>query len=103
MTTCQPRPGYDDYDGGAGKCDEICEPFMVGHRTLRDGKMKMIWWYVAAVDEDAAVGEGEAEFETGLFGFEEVVSKLTFLSDREVVVKAVEIFEETFGKAQQTS
>ena len=62
--------------------------------------MKMIWWYVAAVDEDAAVGKGEAEFESGLFGLEEVVSKLTFLSDREVVVKAVEIFEATFGRVE---
>jgi 8-oxo-dGTP pyrophosphatase MutT (NUDIX family) len=100
MTTCQPRPGYDDYGGGAGKCEGICEPFMVGHRVLGDGKMKMIWWYVAAVDEDAEVGEGEAEFESELFGFEEVLSKLTFRSDREVVAKAVEIFEETFGKDQ---
>ena len=62
--------------------------------------MKMIWWYAAAVDENAAVGEGEAEFESELFGLEEVVSKLTFLSDREVVVKAVEIFEATFGRVE---
>ena len=62
--------------------------------------MKMIWWYVAAVDEEAEVGKGEAEFEAEMLGFEEISDKLTFQSDREVVAKAVEIFEETFGKAE---
>ena len=100
MTTCQPRPGSEDHDGGAGKCEGICEPFMVDHRTLRNGKMKMIWWYVAAVDEEAEVGAGEAGFESHLFEFEEVLDRLTFQSDRELVAKAVEIFEETFGKAE---
>lgn len=97
MTTLQPRPGCDDFDGGAGKQEGICEPFMVAHRILGEGRMKMIWWYVAAVDESAAVNKGEEEFEAGLFAFKEVVRVLTFQSDREAVAKAVDIFEETFG------
>ena len=62
--------------------------------------MKMIWWYVAAVDEEAEIGKGEAEFEAEMFWVEESLDKLTFQSDREVVAKAVEIFEETFGTAE---
>jgi 8-oxo-dGTP pyrophosphatase MutT (NUDIX family) len=99
MSTCQPRPGFEDSDGGAGRQDGICEPIMVVQRRLKDGKMKFVWWYVATIDEDAEVGEGEAEFESRLFGFEEAVGVLMFQDDREVVESAVEIFKETFGEA----
>ena len=70
---------------------------MLPQRMLEDGALKLIWWHVAAVDEDAELGEGEAEFETRLIGFEEAVELLTFQADREVFVQAVEIFRETFG------
>ena len=99
MTTCQPRAEFEDSHGGAGKQKRICEPILVAPRRLQDGKTKFVWWYVAAIDEDAEVGEGEAEFESRLIGFEEAAGVLAFHDDREVVKKAVEIFWETFGEA----
>lgn len=96
MTTKQPRPGYDDFDGG--RQEGICEPFVVMQRVLKDGSMKMIWWYIGAIDESADVGKGEAEFKSRLFGFEEALEVLTFQSDREVVMKAIEVFRGTFGE-----
>src|SRR4051812_36586779 len=32
-----------------------CEPIMVQMRGLRDGSIKLIWWYVAAVEEGVTV------------------------------------------------
>jgi hypothetical protein len=72
---------------------------MVAQRRLQDGKMKFVWWYVAAIDEEAEVGEGEAEFESRLFGFDEAGGMLMFWDDREVVAEAVRIFKETLGEA----
>ena len=95
MTTRQPRPGFDDHDG-AGKQDGLCEPFMVTHRVIGEGQLKVIWWYIAAIDEKAEVGKGEDEFEARLFGFEEAQDTLTFLSDRQVVAKAIEVFRDTY-------
>jgi 8-oxo-dGTP pyrophosphatase MutT (NUDIX family) len=41
MTTSQPRAGFKDSHGGARQ-EGICEPFMVAHRRLQDGKMKFV-------------------------------------------------------------
>lgn len=80
------------------------EPFMVTHRILPESNgIKLIWWYIGAIDEDVALLKGEDMFSAKLFGFEEALATLTFASDREIVTKAIEIYKETFDAAQQDS
>lgn len=75
--------------------ENVVEPFMLTCRHLNDGReVKLIWWYIAAIDESAETGKGEEQFDAQLFGFEEAVDMLTFETDREVVRRAIEIFEE---------
>jgi len=69
------------------------EPFMVTLREVGEGRMKMIWWFVAAVEEDAVKGEGEEKFGIEMVSWEEAGEKLTFLEDRDVLQRAVSIIE----------
>ncbi|KAK5681524.1 hypothetical protein LTS10_006056 [Elasticomyces elasticus] len=73
---------------------EACEPFMVTCRQL-DGELglKLIWWYVAAIDEGVVRQGGEEQFREELIGFDQAVRQLTFEGDREIVRKAIELFE----------
>ena len=76
--------------------EKVCEPFMLTCRHLHgNGCLKLIWWYVAAIDESVEVGPGEEQFKTRLVGFEEALGLLTFENDREIVRKAMEIYDET--------
>jgi 8-oxo-dGTP pyrophosphatase MutT (NUDIX family) len=75
---------------------EVCEPFMFTCRHLEEGRdVKLIWWYVAAIDETAVVERGEDQFNIRLFDFEEALRMLTFENDRKIVRKAIQIFEDT--------
>lgn len=83
------------------------EAFMLMVRELpsREGRkeVKLIWWFIGEVDEELGGGQrlegvqGEDMFELGWFGYEAALEKLTFQDDREVVRRAIEIVEETFG------
>ena len=86
--------------------ENVCEPFMLTYRQLdarpaslemvrtNEGRnVKIIWWYIAAIDEAAEVGAGEEQFDVRLVSFEEAVGLLTFEDDREIVRKAIEIIE----------
>jgi 8-oxo-dGTP pyrophosphatase MutT (NUDIX family) len=95
-TRAPPAIETGDYPDEPTVHDKICEPFMLTCRHLHgDGGIKLIWWYIAAIDESAEVGTGEEQFKTRLVGFEEALSMLTFENDREIVRKAMEIFDET--------
>ncbi|KAL9621200.1 MAG: hypothetical protein Q9160_004333 [Pyrenula sp. 1 TL-2023] len=87
---------------GARELEGICEPVAVQIRQLNEGNgnVKVIWWYVAAVNEDEPVRGNllaREEFVPEFYGHEEVGEKLTFRGDQEVVRKAVEIVERTYG------
>ncbi|KAM0707742.1 hypothetical protein Q7P35_004391 [Cladosporium inversicolor] len=97
MTTRAP-PAIEtgDYPDEARMHEKVCEPFMLTCRHLHgNGGIKLIWWYIAAIDESAEVGPGEEQFETRLVGFEEALGMLTFENDRDIIRKAMEIFDET--------
>lgn len=84
---------------------EICEPVALQIRRLGEkgegeGGVKVIWWYVAAVEEGEPVREDLRErekFTPEFWGYGEVLERLTFRMDREVVRKAIEIVEGTYG------
>ena len=89
MTTrAPPTTETGDYPDEPMVHENVCEPFMLTCRHLHgNGGIKLIWWYIAAIDESAEVGLGEEQFTTRLVGFEEALDMLTFESDREVVRK----------------
>ncbi|PNP61265.1 hypothetical protein FNYG_13951 [Fusarium nygamai] len=68
----------------------VCEPISVQMRRIGEGEMKLIWWYVAAVNMMKPAGRCEDGFEVEWYGYEEVLGKLTFQNDRELVARAIE-------------
>ncbi|KAI4194099.1 MAG: hypothetical protein LQ350_007966 [Teloschistes chrysophthalmus] len=76
----------------------ICEPFTLQLRHLAAGQVKLIWWYIAAVNEDQPSREDLQEkdkFTVEFFNYTEVLEKLTFQMDRDLVTKAIEIITHT--------
>ncbi|KAF5625023.1 NUDIX domain protein [Fusarium sp. NRRL 52700] len=72
---------------------DVCEPISVQMRRIGEGEMKLIWWYVAAVNENETAGRCEDEFEVEWYGYREVLGKLTFQNDRELVTRAIELVQ----------
>ncbi|CAG5156726.1 uncharacterized protein ALTATR162_LOCUS4522 [Alternaria atra] len=67
------------------------EPFMVTVRNVREDQgVKIIWWYIAIMDECACEtrGLGEEGVETGLYSYAEAEELLFYETDREVLRKA---------------
>jgi len=75
---------------------DITEPFMFTVRELRKGGVKIIWWYVAVLDDQRIErGPGEQEIEAEFFECKEAIEKLWFETDREVLRNAIDIIERT--------
>ncbi|KAH6621110.1 hypothetical protein B0J18DRAFT_217528 [Chaetomium sp. MPI-SDFR-AT-0129] len=78
-----------------------CEPIALQTRHVGEGGIKLIWWFVAAVNEDEPVGRHEKhekdKFEVEFHGYDTVLEKLTFKDDRELVKKAIELAESSVG------
>ena len=76
----------------------ICEPIAVQTRCVGEGDIKLIWWFVAAVNEGEPVGLHEKhKFEVEFYSYNEALQKLTFQDDRELVKKAIELVDSTIG------
>ncbi|GAW24931.1 hypothetical protein ANO14919_145270 [Xylariales sp. No.14919] len=74
---------------------DICEPFTLQIRHLAESQIKLIWWFVAAVDEEAASpGTPDSErYVAEFYSYADVLDKLTFRMDREMVKRAMELVE----------
>ncbi|KAL8774258.1 MAG: hypothetical protein Q9209_001009 [Squamulea sp. 1 TL-2023] len=78
----------------------IYEPFTLQIRHIEEGNIKLIWWYIAAVNEDEPLKEDRhemGEFVVEFHSFADILEKLTFQVDRDMVKKAIEIVTNTFG------
>ncbi|CEJ82972.1 hypothetical protein VHEMI03008 [[Torrubiella] hemipterigena] len=76
----------------------ICEPILLQTRNLKESGLKLIWWFVAAVNEGDPVGQHEKDkFDIGFYSYDEALEKLTFKDDRELVKKAIELVNSTIG------
>jgi 8-oxo-dGTP pyrophosphatase MutT (NUDIX family) len=72
---------------------DLTEPLMVTIRKLEGGEgVKLIFWYVAVVD-DRGREDREPAFNAEFLGYGEGVSRLTFEGDREVLRAAIAIVE----------
>ncbi|KAI1323940.1 hypothetical protein F5Y16DRAFT_402903 [Xylariaceae sp. FL0255] len=73
----------------------ICEPFTLQIRRFGKDEIKLIWWFVAAVDEEASAhGSLESErYAVEFYNYTDVLEKLTFQTDRETVKKAIDLLQ----------
>ncbi|KAL8674420.1 MAG: hypothetical protein Q9168_001153 [Polycauliona sp. 1 TL-2023] len=79
----------------------VCEPFTLQIRHLGKGDLKLIWWYVAAVNEDEPWMEHLQEkdrYTVEFYSFTDVLEKLTYQADRDLVGKAINLVTNTFRK-----
>lgn len=62
-----------------------------------DGKsdVKLIWWYIAAVDDDPNVGPAArtSDFTAQFFNFHEALQKLTFQNDRAILAYSIALID----------
>ena len=79
----------------------ICEPFNLQLRRLGEGDVKLIWWFIATVNEDQPFNEDLQEgqrFFVEFYSYTDVLEKLTFPMDRDMVRRAIDIVTNTYGK-----
>jgi 8-oxo-dGTP pyrophosphatase MutT (NUDIX family) len=76
----------------------LTEPFMLTIRKLDEkSNVKIIWWYIAALDKGSAADRSneDAEFEAEFFFLDEALERLTFENDRQVLRRAVDILRDS--------
>ena len=79
----------------------LMEPFFLTTRQLGDNNLKLIWWYIAAVD-DCEMGQrgfqlpGDEKFEAHFFDYDTAIETLTYLLDKAIVQKAVELVKASY-------
>lgn len=75
------------------------EPFALQFRRLPKGDVKLIWWYIAAVNEEGEFNADTQEqdrFGVEFHSYTDVLNKLMFQMDRDMVNKAINIVEGTY-------
>jgi 8-oxo-dGTP pyrophosphatase MutT (NUDIX family) len=79
----------------------VYEPFTLQVRHLGEGHVKLIWWFVAAVDEETPPKDRDAQdkniYAVEFYSYTDVLDKLTFQTDRDMVKKAIELVENTYN------
>ncbi|KAJ0425633.1 NUDIX hydrolase domain-like protein [Aspergillus carlsbadensis] len=96
MSTRAPRPDDpEDVPDTARLISDSSEPFMLTVRELDGGTdVKIIWWYIAVVDDNSASAPSKPkDFTADFFTFEEALQRLVFQSDRDILSKALMILE----------
>ena len=77
----------------------ITEPFFLQIRQSSENNVKLIWWYVAALDKEHNEDSKEKEelnFKAQFYNYEEALEKLTFQADRDMIKKAIEIVQASY-------
>jgi 8-oxo-dGTP pyrophosphatase MutT (NUDIX family) len=101
VRTRAPPAGEEGGQAGEGARLErgACEPIVLQTRRLGDGSVKLIWWYVAAVEEGVEVARDavdEERYAVEFYSYADVVEKLTFQNDRELVKLAIDLVNDTY-------
>ncbi|KAH6631727.1 hypothetical protein F5144DRAFT_532672 [Chaetomium tenue] len=80
----------------------VCEPFTLQIRRLGEGQVKLIWWFAAAVEEEIPPMDREAQekdrYAVEFYSYTDVLDKLTFQMDRDMVKKAIELVKNTYAE-----
>ncbi|PSN72793.1 hypothetical protein BS50DRAFT_568395 [Corynespora cassiicola Philippines] len=97
-TRAPPMDEPPNYPDQARIYPGLTEPFMCTIRELGSNKgVKMIYWFIAVLDEDAMQEKlhGEADFESEFFPYAQAAEKLTFEQDRQILTQAIALLGET--------
>jgi 8-oxo-dGTP pyrophosphatase MutT (NUDIX family) len=84
----------DDRRDGPRLHEGACEFFWVQIRHITENDVKLIWWYIAEIDEAVEFDDKVQErdrFAVEFYGYDEAAGKLTFAMDRDIVQKAIRI------------
>ncbi|KAF2255592.1 hypothetical protein BU26DRAFT_557105 [Trematosphaeria pertusa] len=96
-TRATPAHESPNFKDKAQVYDDLMEPFMCTIRDLkRPQGVKIIWWFIAALEADDDEAEklpGEARYEPKFLPCKEAIQTLTFLGDRDILVRAIELVE----------
>lgn len=79
------------------------EPIAMFLRHVSERDVKLIFWFVAEVDEsfpyERGTQTGQEAYETSFVDAEHVLNVLTYACDREVVAKALALYRATYPPA----
>jgi 8-oxo-dGTP pyrophosphatase MutT (NUDIX family) len=98
-TRSPPAIESQEYPDEPREFDHIAEPFVLTVRQLGPRNQKLIWWYIATVDDltpCAEVHPGDEKFQAMFFPYATAVDLLTFEHDKEIVRRAIELVTATF-------
>lgn len=97
-TRAPPAVETEQLDDQARFYSGICEPFTLQVRHLGESQIKLIWWFVVAVDEEILPREAPDtdRYAVEFHRYTDVLDKLTFQMDRDMVKKAIELVENTY-------
>jgi 8-oxo-dGTP pyrophosphatase MutT (NUDIX family) len=97
LTRAPPKDETGDVADRARTLPNLTEPFMITMRQLEGSNVKLIWWYIAALDKDATTKKsvGEADFQAGFLSWREALEELKYKDDRTILQKAIELVERT--------
>jgi 8-oxo-dGTP pyrophosphatase MutT (NUDIX family) len=92
-TRVPPKDETGDVADQARTLPNLTEPFMITMRQLGESNVKLTWWYIAALDKDAATKKsvGEADFKAEFFSWEKALEELMFEDDRNILQKAMKL------------
>ncbi|KAL7803896.1 hypothetical protein V8C43DRAFT_266347 [Trichoderma afarasin] len=98
-TRAPPAIETEQLDDRARFYTNISEPFTLQIRHLGEHEVKLIWWFILAVDEEVLPGETmEDKCAVEFYSYSDVLNKLTFQMDRDMVKKAIDLVENTYTK-----
>ncbi|KAL7939145.1 hypothetical protein V8C35DRAFT_285846 [Trichoderma chlorosporum] len=97
LTRAPPAVETEQLDDQARFYTNLCEPFTLQIRHLGENQVKLIWWFVAVLDEETLPKETmEKDSAVEFYSYADVLDKLTFQMDRDMVKKAIELVENTY-------
>lgn len=97
-TRAPPAVETEQLDDQARFYTDLCEPFTLQIRRLGGNQVKLIWWFVAVVDEETPPKETMEKDRCAVkfYSYADVLDRLTFQMDRDMVKKAIELVENTY-------
>ncbi|KAF2691351.1 hypothetical protein K458DRAFT_287498, partial [Lentithecium fluviatile CBS 122367] len=100
-TRATPPDARADIKNQARVYEGLTEPFWCTVRTMKKCT-KIIWWYIAVLDDHDAAAEklpGEEKLEPEFMDCSKALETLTYQSDRDLLAKAIKLVDDTlFGK-----
>lgn len=83
---------------GVRTYDDVIEPFLMTLRDLGPGQVKIIWWYLAVVEQDQPANlRPEPGLTPKAMEFQQAVNALKYECDREIMRAAIRTFQETMS------